>query len=372
MTVHVVIQGDSSALARAAEELRRTLAGDSRLTVHASVDGPGAASSTAATMGADLDAARIAIDDAHQDYNRLSPQSALSRATDAETHLRRWLDRSDVPPLLARALRLKGLTLLYLERNDEAKVAFAAASALDPSFGPGAEEWPPEARLLYADTVAETKRRAPGSLSVRVTPEAATVWLDGRNVGNGSTTVAKVAPGVHYLLVVCPAHERFAGVVTVDGGGKLSQASVFLNSIDGASGRGAAVAALDEAWNSEREKTVARQIAAVLQADAVVMVSPNPHRSTDPPVAWILGSDGERRGGFVTLASSAAGAAEIIGRLFGITDIAPVEPTTPWYARWTTWVIAGGAAAVVGGSILIYAMTRDKPDRLNFYTGPKQ
>ncbi len=366
--VHVVTRGDSSVLMRAGERLRQALAADPRLVVDPQIDTPRASPST---RDADIEAARTAIEAAQQDYNRLSPQSALSQALRAEALLQRWLDRADVPPMLARALRLKGLTLLYLARNDEAKIVLGSASALDPSFSPGAEEWPPEARLLYADTVADAKRAAPGSLSVGVTPDAATVWLDGRVVGSGSTTVPKVAPGAHYLLVVSPAFERFAGVVTLEGGGKLSQASVFLEAIAGESGRAAAVAALDEAWSSEREEAVTRQVAAVLEADTVVMVSEHPDRGSNPPVAWILGNDGKRRGGYVTLASTESAAREISDRLVGLTDIGSVDPPPPWYARWTTWAIAGGAVAIVGGSILLVALTRDEPDRVTYYIGPK-
>lgn len=363
LRVQVVARG-GGALAQTAEGLRKALGQEARLRVGEAVLLP---REPATTREADIEQALAGLDAAEQHYTRLEPQAALTLTADATERLRLWLDGDAGRPALARARRVRGLTLLFLQKPADATRSFASASFLDPEFSPAAEEWPPEARLAYADSVAATRRLADGALSVRVTPEAAGVWLDGRQIGIGSTTAPEVEPGEHFLLVTCPGYQRFAGVVEVGGAGKLSQASVYLEPEDDA--ESLAAGTLVRAVGSAHESTVARQVATVLDVDLILLVAPGfSDRDEAKPVLRLFRPDGTTHGDPMAIGSVGATADAIVARLFSVGEPI-VEPAAAWHQEWWVWAAAGGGAALVGGTILAIALTRDNPDRVTFVIG---
>jgi len=356
LQVQVVSQGSAAPLVRAAGELRAALAADGRLAVRAEVLVP------AEVAAPSVKAAATLVAQAREDYANLDPQAALTKLVGAQESLRPLLDHPGALGQLAAALRVEGLTHLFVDNGKSAARSFASAYFLDPDYSPGAGQWPPEARLAYADAIATARGASTGSLSVRVEPEIARVWIDGRDVGLGSTTLRELARGAHHLLVTCPGHTAFAAVVNVEGDGKLSQASVFLEARSGA--REEAMSAFGAAFGGDSEAMVARQAAAILTAGALVLVTDD--AKSRRTVAWVLDDTGARRGGSVPLGDAAA--AEIAARLLGSDETPVVGPANPWYLRWYTLAAAG--AVVVGGAVaLAVALSQDSTDRVSFHLG---
>ncbi len=360
LEIQVVVAGSATPLVRAAEELRLALEADGRLAVAGAV-----LSGVATGPDGGIAEAAALIARAHEAYAELDPEAALDHLTRAQEILRPRLDRDDAAGELADSLRLAGLTHLFVEKPAEAAQSFVSAHFLDPDYSPGAGQWPPEARLAYADAIAAARGAPTGSLSIRVEPEVAEAHIDGRSVGLGSTTVRDFAPGAHHLLVTCPGYKPFAAVVNVEGRGTLNQASVFLEARPRA--RELAVAALAGVFGGDTESTAARQAAAVTGAGALVLVVDDAGRRRT--VAWLLDSDGARRGGSMDLARKPETAAEIASRLKGGELLPPaIAPADPWYLRWHTLAAAG--AVVLGGAVaLVVALNRDSTERVSFHFG---
>jgi hypothetical protein len=342
-------------VARAAAALRTSLAADERLWVAEDVLVPAPMTVPAPEQaGALVRAARTS-------YANLQPHDAMAKLAMAREHLRTLLDAPGAALELAAALRVEGLTLLFLEKPDQAAERFVSAHFLAPAFSPDAGAWPPEARLAYADAVAAARREESGSLSVRVQPESARVWLDGREVGLGATTVRDLTRGTHHLLVTCPGYTPFAAAVSVEGGGHLDEASVFLESRP----RAETATALADAFAGPSETAVARQVAAVLGVDALVVVMDD--AGARQTVVWVLDAEGARLGSAIPLLADAA--AEVATRIAGPRQPGVVAEATPWYLRWYTLVGAG--VVLVGGAVALgVALNQDTEDRVSFHLGP--
>ena len=369
----VVVANDDGPDRAAAVALQGQLATDPRLTVR-DVE---IASRHRAAETLDLPALQAVLREAQEAYVRLEPQVALTRLDDVEAALRRFTDVKEARQALAHALRLRGLAFLFLEKNQSAGESFGAAWALDPDFSPAAEEWPPEARLAYADAVAVVKRGGTGSLTVTTLPRTAQIFVDGREVGVGATTVSDLLAGVHHLLVVVIGHKRNAVSVTVHGGGRLDNVAVFPEQMQPEADRRAEVlAALSVAFESPHEMLVATQAAELLEADALVVVH-GPGVGTIPAslgvVATVLDAAGKRLGPAVSLQEVWTAGQIIADRLFGVgpspTPLSEVgSAPSPWYLRWYTLAVAG--ALVVGGGVaLTILLTRDRPDKITFSLG---
>ncbi|MFC1609719.1 PEGA domain-containing protein [Myxococcota bacterium] len=368
LPVLVVTQGDTAPLVQVANQLRQSLARDARVTITGQVGVPGPDLSQNAQA---IARARELIDGAKLDYSNLDPQAALSKLGQVENGLRPRLNQEEAPQLLARALRLKGLTLMFTEKAEDATTSFASSIFLDPGFSPAAAEWPPEARLAFADAGAAVSRSSAGALSVRVQPEVARVWVDGREEGVGSTTVRGLPPGDHFILVRCPGFSTFSGVVKLEGEGKLANTSVFLEPLSDDGPRQWAVNELAEAFGGRHELVVTRQVVGLLGVSSIIMVVADPLLGNGTtPAAWVLGADGERQGGSIPVTSSDQTASQLVSRLTGTAEIEveePVGPPGPWYMQWYTWV--GTGLVVIGGGVaLIFALDQES-DRVSFHTG---
>ena len=361
--VQVLTMSDSSVLVTAAEELMASLAHDVQVVTADRVAIP-----TPISRASDWREAERAVTGAQQAYMELDANGALMQVGRAEKLLLDGLDDAAAVLLLARALRVKALTELYLGLTAEAGRSFVSAWLLDPEFSPAAAEWPPEARLAYADTIAADRHKGAGALSLDVTPAAARVWLDGKPLGLGSTSARDLHPGDHYLFATCPGHTSFAAVVSVTPGGKLTQASIHLEPRPGGKLDADAAAALVAAWRTSDEALVARQVARLLQPAILALVALDESAPEGAaPVAWLLTAKGGRLGGAVALGSPASAAAAIVGRALGKSASDPLTLSRPWYGRWYTWVAAG--VLVVGGGVALGFALAPNPERVSFGVG---
>jgi hypothetical protein len=369
----VVIADEEEAAHAAAAQLQAQLVGDPRLKV----SDVAVVSHKSRAEVLDLAAAQILVREAQEAYAHLEPQAALVKLDQAEAALGRWADVKEARLALAHALRLRGLTLLFVEKSPNAGESFGSAWLLDPEFSPAAEEWPPEARLAYADAIAAMKRGGVGSLTVTVTPRTAQVFVDGREVGLGATTVSDLAAGPHQLLVVVVGHKRSAVTVEVHGGGKLDTLAVFPEPFPETERRREALAAIAAALDGPREAVVAVQGSELLEADALILVRTGGAGTvqTGGASALVLEASGKRLGAAVSLVDIAASGRIIVDRLFGVAPVAqsPLVPSrddepSPWYLRW--YALATAGAVVVGSGVALgILLTRSPPDRITFIWG---
>jgi hypothetical protein len=359
-----VVTGDAGAgVDRQAAELTRALQADPRLAVVT------LAPATKAQERVDepTSAALLLFEEARRAWTELDAPQVLAKTAQVESLLRPWLVSAEATSLLARALRLRGVAALFLEQPEPAARSFVSAFFLDPGFAPGAEEWPPAARLAYADSVAAARRTAPGALSVRVEPTVVEVWLDGRLVAIGPTTLDQLLPGEHHLTAVCVGHERFAAVVPVSGDGKLEQVEVFLPPVSETEKHGQVTTALLEGFGTPAEGRLVTQAATLLAVSGLVVVAVEPDNDARA-AGWALNAAGERLGGRVSLAEPAQAAAELALRIVGGEGPTAVAPPTPWYRRWYTLAAAGGVVAGVGLALLL-ALPAGDDDRRSLYVG---
>ncbi len=362
--VAVVVRGEEAPLVAAAAGLAHNL---SRAAL--TVDGPLVA--RPAAEPAPLVAAEALFDQARTAYAELDAPTALTRLTELGTLLRPWLDADGVAALLARSLRLRGLVHQFAGDLAAAAQSFTSAAFLDPEFTPAAEEWPPEARLAYADALADVRRAAPAALSVRVEPAVAEVIVDGIRRGVGSLTVSELAPGAHHLTVVSAGYERFAALVALAGDGRLEQVDVFLQPLPAAEQREQALAALHAGIDQADEVTPVRQAAALLAARWLVFVAWDAHApGAWRPAAWLFDAEGRRIGGLVALIDLEAASDEFERRILGLAAPPPAAAAR-WYEHWAVW--AGGGVLVAGGVALLAAwLVADDDPRGSFYLGGRR
>ena len=366
-----VVAAPEPAAVQAAQALRDTLAASGRLllddVVLVAEDG-----ATSLSNAVSLQEARSLVQEAHGLYTALSAPEALAKIGEARALLGLLLDHPDGAALLAEAMRIKGLVHLFMEKPRQASAAFFSAYLLDPEYIPDALQWPPEARLAYADAIAAARRDPGGILSFDVQPPAAVVWLNGKKAGIGPTTVSGVAPGEHFVLATCPGYNRVTAVVTVLGGGKLNQAALYLEELPEETARRAQVAAFAAAFDHEDEKAAAKLLAEQLEAEVLVWVTPR----AGAQAAWVLAGSGERLRDAVVVVSGNDAAREVEVAILGepapaLTQPVPeaVPPAPVWYERWEVWLVLGAAAAVIGATAVYIGASQGQNQSMTFYLG---
>lgn len=347
---------------KAAGALREALASDPRLSELPPV---AIVDPTEGPVG-DVEPAEDLLRRAEEAYAQLSAQAALDGIGQAQELLLPMAAQGSALTLLARSLRIRGRTQHFLQQPQAAHRSFASASFLDPGFSPDVASWPPQLRLAYADAASATRRAQTGRLSLKVAPPAARVWFDGQAQGLGSTTV-ETAPGEHLVVATCPGHRSFGGLVNVDGGGKLTQASVFLEPQAEEPFRPKALALALGAFGSQEEEAVTRQALALAKADYLVLVR---QRDDSSMAAWLFNSDGTRVGAATDLVPPEAAAAILRGYLFPAPE--PPLATEAWYENWGVWAVAGGALVAGGTLALVYGLSAASDDRVTLVLGRGQ
>ena len=114
--VQIVTQGSATSLVRAGMDVRAALAAGGRLEVRPQV----LVSDAPPPSHTELAAAKNLIARARQDYANLDPQAALAKLAEAQEDLRTVIDQETAVQQLAAALRVEGLTQLFVEKTKEA------------------------------------------------------------------------------------------------------------------------------------------------------------------------------------------------------------------------------------------------------------
>jgi hypothetical protein len=96
---------------------------------------------------------------------------------------------------------------ISLERGD-ARVAaesFRLVQRLDPDRAAlDADQHPPRLVRAYASALAERSAAPTGTVTPRVHPPTAVVWVDGRSAADATAEIHRIEPGDHYLTAAAP------------------------------------------------------------------------------------------------------------------------------------------------------------------------
>lgn len=182
---------------------------------------------------AELQAADAHLRQAQGAYLNLDVPGATEHLESIVSLLAPHLNHTEAMGLMAAALRLRGLVALLANNAAEVRRYFRLAANLDPSYAPVRGDWPPEARLAYADAAAESKAASKGVLSLDLAPRQARFWIDGLESANGSATVRDLAAGEHFVTVRAAGFAPVGVLVTIAGEQRLDHATIALEPLAG-------------------------------------------------------------------------------------------------------------------------------------------
>jgi hypothetical protein len=195
-------------------------------------------------------------------------------------------------------------------------------------------------RNLYI--YAELERSA-GLFVVDTIPTASVVRLDGVDLGPGPVRREDLAPGPHLVEVEVPGHARMVRAVDTSDGSKLQ-----------VTGR------VPEKGGTTRIKT--GQADAVVQMSGVKVAEGRTYVLDDVargryPIE--IAAPGYRPvSGRVAVDEGRRAAYKVDWAKEGDRERSQLVEMPPWYARWTTWTIAGGTVAVGVTSAILIARAR--------------
>lgn len=315
-----------------------------------------------------LASAEALLGEAEQEYLTLNTKAALHTLERLRREVSPLLYRAEAAGLLAAAHRLRGLIHLYRQELPAAERAFVTASFLNPTFLPNEAAWPPEARLAYVDARSAVLAQSPGTLSVRVEPPEAQVFLDGQPVLLGSGTLEGVAPGEHVLTGYCPGYAPLTVVTAVEGGGRLQEASLFLAALPVPEHINVLAAHVAESEPGPGRQARARRLVTLLGGQHLVLVTQRP---PSRPLIQLWNAAGEVQ---VLPAGAPEDVAQAVAEIIHPRPVPFVPPppppsATPWYENWVVWAIAGTVAAVLGGTTAAIVASQQPPPRITIVIG---
>lgn len=164
-------------------------------------------------------------------YRDLAFEQSLAAVGEAQVVLEREPRTEEDFAALHRALTYRAMNELALGREENAREALRRAVALAPDAALDEGAHPPDVRALYETIRTEARAEAPVAISVTTEPPAASVSLDGREVGITPATV-HATPGVHYVRLAAAGHA--SRVMPVAFGADTAPLSVSLPRADAA------------------------------------------------------------------------------------------------------------------------------------------
>ena len=149
--------------------------------------------------------AREMLERARTLYRDLAFEQSLAAVGEAQVVLERDPRAPEDFAALHRALTYRAMNELALGREDLAREALRRAVALAPDAALDEGTHPPDVRALYETIRTAARADAPVAIAVTSEPGAASVSLDGREVGITPATV-HATPGVHYVRLEAAGH----------------------------------------------------------------------------------------------------------------------------------------------------------------------
>ncbi len=284
-------------------------------------------------------------------YQNFSTEQARMALKDLHDVLGLELHRELARLRLAAVYRLEALLDLMDKDIASARSNFHMAVLLSPEFAPSVDAWPPEARLAYADVVADVRNSSGGGLSIKLKPKNAALWVDGKAYGRGAQTVHALSPGLHRLTIRAPGFAPLSARVEVLPDSQLSQVDLFLTALS------EEALALSLVTPNASPNPVAALLAQRLNVHRIVVL--NEAQGT------LYDHAGKQWATFSTSALPAALDAKLMllnqteasgAIVYAIED--PATPT-PFYARKSTWVIGGVAVGTILAAVLLFFPKKD-------------
>ena len=149
--------------------------------------------------------ARGLLERARTLYRDLAFEQSLAAVGEAQVVLEREPRIEEDFTALHRALTYRAMNELALGREENAREALRRAVALAPDAALDEGTHPPDVRALYETIRTAARAEAPVAISVTSEPTAASVSLDGREVGITPVTV-HATPGAHYVRLEAAGH----------------------------------------------------------------------------------------------------------------------------------------------------------------------
>jgi len=310
-----------------------------------------AASSPESAAGA-RKAAREAMARAREDYRRLRFAEAISTLGRAETGLAGAARVPDDFATLQQLAVQRGLSLLALGREDEARQAFATALALGYG-GPEPGQYPPDVEASIRRIQDQLAGAARVGLTIKAQPAGCRLWIDGREQGESPVTL-ELAPGLHHVRAENPGHEARSFFHRLSPG-RSDRLEIYLRPLsDGA-------LAADLLERHRAGQPLVELPAPLLGRAFGVGLALLEVQAGRARLRWT----GKRAGPLRPCDGPTAQRVECLRsqlRALGgrREPTAPRAGPSPLHRRWWFWaLVGGGAAAATGAGIGIYYGTRD-------------
>ena len=345
--VLVIAATDDVAVTDKARQLAAELAHSEQLAVQSDI---GIARQGSGASAQDLDEAQYYLAEGQRHFEAMQITEAISSLARAQTILLAHASSVRGARMLAKVCRFRGRVFLADQQSGAADEQFAAAARLDPDFVPPADDWPPPARLAFADAVASARRKPGVSLSIHVQPPYAQLWLDGAPVGVGPTTLASAQSGLHVLFAAGVGLAPMSMLVRVSDSQPSTDVSVFVESLPARESRQAAVDALAAGGDADSGEVTVRQALAVLAPEQVLLLR---HNGAGKVSARWLSTAASPNAGSVTVDDPAEAAAMLMAMQSlpapAVASSAAVGllAKVPWYA-WTIGAVVVAGAATAG------------------------
>jgi hypothetical protein len=196
--------------------------------------------------------------------------------------------------------------------------------------------------------IFEELRRSAGLFVVDTVPTASAIRLDGDDLGPGPIRRDDLPPGPHLVEVIVPGHATMVRAVDTSDGSKIE-----------VTGR------VPERGGTTRLKTgkgdAVIQMAGVPVAEGRSYVLNDVARGRYPIEVSVPGY--RPAAGKVAVDEGRRAAYRIKWAAEGDRARSTLVEMPPWYARWTTWTIAGGTVAIGVTSAILIAKSR-QPDAI--------
>jgi hypothetical protein len=300
----------------------------------------GAGRDWAAELQKDIDAARSAL----TRLDRVFAGNVARKVGNELVHSGGGAGGPEV--LVAWALLERQLSLMSSDANQASQwldmaIAFGPNVQLDPLRHPDVE------RDAFTRRRVALQNQPAGRLSITSTPSAAEVWVDGVRRCESPCTVA-VVPGRHWARISSPAHAPAAIEVQIPAGTTASRHVGLSAAYSGASLHAIAAMLADPSRRAEGASAL-EPMARFLDVEHVVAVIPwgDQTRFVVAP-----SPTGQPALGPITAPADLSNA--VAERLRQASTLRR-ETSHAWYASPTTWLIAGGVAALAVGGFLIFS-----------------
>ena len=262
---------------------------------------------------------------AREAYRQFQTDKALSLLDKLDDQRRTLTPTRALFAQFASIALLRGQVLAGAERTDEAYESFARAYALSRKKALDPARYPPAVRKAYTRAV-ERANRSKTRLAIEA-PAGATIWVDGRKVGDTPLKPLTVAAGKHLVTGVLAGHLVDTRWV------ETGEVSLALEPLP-------AVERVDELRETLSPRAldagILEQIAEAAQVDALVVIA-----TRDGALAAALFIDGK-------LGAWGPPGPELFGDRPPDAAIAGGErsESRPWYTTWWGVGLIGSGAAI--------------------------